>query len=676
MATDRQGAAAGTPPPGWRRWALWIGLPVLALALLLGGGLAFAGPLLRPLVEARAAAALGRPVMIGRLHISPGRIVTVTAGDLTIGNPSGFPEDAPPFARVPRVTLDLDLLAWLRQGVWVLPRIEVERPQIEARALEDGSANYGFDVGAPAGEAAAPEVAPETPRIGALRIVEGQAHVAIARLAADFAVALATEDPPGEEPRIAAEARGTYAGQPIEARLAGGAILSLRDPERPWPVRLEIVNGPTRAVLDGTLREPLALRGADLRLELAGPDMARLQPLTGVPVPGTPPFRIAGRLDYAAGRVRFLGAEGRLGRSDIAGGVIVTTGRERPVVAVEARSRFVDLADLGGFIGAEPGRRPTPGMTPEQRRALRRDQADPRLLPDRPINLPRLLAADIHLDYAAERIEGKDPPFDGLITQFDIVDGVIDVKRLVFPIGGGDLAGRFILTPREGGALHAKGEVELRRVDFGRLMGAAGVRGSGRLGGVGHVEGTGRSLAEILGGGDGALTLVMVGGTLSAVLVDLSGLQFAKALLSALGLPERERIECLIGDFTLRRGILSARTLVLETEGSVVTGGGRVELGGERLDLWLRTQAKHFTVGSLPTPIAVTGTLKDPAVAPEAGELAARAGAAAGLGAILPPLALLPTIQLGVGEDTACETLRSRVRGAGSEGGGSGRGRR
>jgi hypothetical protein len=72
-----------------RRWALWIGVPVLALVLLVGAAVAFAGPLLRPIVEARASAALGRAVSIGRLHIRPGRIVTITADDLTIANPAG-----------------------------------------------------------------------------------------------------------------------------------------------------------------------------------------------------------------------------------------------------------------------------------------------------------------------------------------------------------------------------------------------------------------------------------------------------------------------------------------------------------------------------------------------------------------------------------------------------------
>ena len=153
-----------------------------------------------------------------------------------------------------------------------------------------------------------------------------------------------------------------------------------------------------------------------------------------------------------------------------------------------------------------------------------------------------------------------------------------------------------------------------------------------------------------------------MGGIISSLLADLSGLQFGRALLSALGIPERSRIECLIGDFGLRRGALTIRTLLLDTDSHVVSGSGIAGLGREVLDLRLRTDAKRTAIGSLPTSITITGSFKDPDIQPELGELAGRAGAAVGLGLIFAPLALLPTIQLGVGENSQCEQLTEGSR--------------
>jgi uncharacterized protein involved in outer membrane biogenesis len=622
-------------------------LPLLALGLFIA---LFRWDWLIPLAEARASAALGR-----HLHLDLGRTTTVTLEGLRIGNPPGF-EAEPPFAEVPRVSLDLDAMALLRDRSLVIPTVRLDQPAVAMLSREDEKTNYAFNLG---GDAAS-QPAVQGPQIGALLLRDGKVHTVLAGLRADFTVSLSTEEPAGEPPRLLASAEGRYAGQPITAQLRGGAILNLRDPNQPWPVELTLANGPTRVALRGTVQDPLALRGADLRLDIAGPDMARLAPLTGVPIPPTPPFRVTGRLDYAEGAFRFEEVEGRLGRSDLNGSFAIIPGGERPVLHADLNSRSVDLADLGGFIGATPGRADTPGATPEQRQAVARAEASPRLLPTTPISIPRLRFADIHARYRAAEIKGRGMPFDRMETVLDIEDGVIRLHPIRFGIGRGTLGGEFTLTPREDGALHAKGEIELRRVDISRLMQAAGAGGAGTLGGVGRIEATGRSFSELLGRGDGALTVVTVGGNLSALLVDLSGLQFGNALLSALSIPARTPIECLIGDFALRRGTLTTRTLLLDTESYVVTGGGEASLGREVLDLWLRTDSKRMTIGSLPTPIGITGSFKSPQIRPAVGELAARAGAAAGLGVVFPPLALLPTIQLGVGENNQCEALTEK----------------
>ncbi|MBL6457726.1 AsmA family protein [Belnapia sp. T6] len=635
------------------RWILGLGVPLLAIALLV---VLFRWDWLIPIVEAQASAKLGRPVTIAHLHVSLGRTTTITAEDLKVGNPPGFEGDAP-FAAIPRASIAVDVGAYIKDRSIVIPEIALDRPAVEVIGRADGSNNYSFDLG---GGAASDPSSPG-PRIGNLRITEGQAHVAIAKLRSDFRVAVATEEQQGGESSITARATGTYAAQPINAELKGGALLNLRDAERPWPIQLSLANGPTKVDLHGTVQDPLKLAGADIRLDIAGPDMALLAPLTGVAIPATTPFRVTGKLDYEAGAFRFSDVQGRLGRSDIGGRFSITPGKERPVLDADISSRRVDLADLGGFIGGTPGRVGTPGQTAQQRQALARAEASPRLLPTAPISIPRLRAADIHLRYRAASIEGRSMPFDSLEVNADIENGVIRLHPVSFGIGRGRLAAEGVLTPLENGALRAQVEFDLRRIDISKLMRAAGAGGAGTLGGVGKLDGAGRSLSELLGNGNGGLTLVTVGGNLSSLLVDLSGLQFGNALLSALGIPARTEIECLIADFTLQRGMLDTRSLLLDTDSYVVTGGGKAGLGRETLDLWLRTSSKHFTIGSLPTPIGIGGTFKNPSILPELGELAVRGGAAVGLGILFPPLALLPTIQLGVGENSSCERLTRRA---------------
>ena len=70
-------------------------------------------------------------------------------------------------------------------------------------------------------------------------------------------------------------ASSTDAGQPITGKLVGGAILSLRDKEHPWPVDLAIANGATHVTVKGTLQDPMALAGADVMTILLYLNLAR-----------------------------------------------------------------------------------------------------------------------------------------------------------------------------------------------------------------------------------------------------------------------------------------------------------------------------------------------------------------------------------------------------------------
>lgn len=629
----------------------WAAAPVILLLFLIGF---WSWDWFIPMAERRASAAIGRPVTIGHLHLGLGRTTVVTARDVRIANAPGFPADVP-LAQAERLVARIDLLESWRQGTLVVPEVDIAKPVVEATAQEDGTRNFALDIAAPTPGQTPPLL------IGILRITEGAAHIVLPRLQAELRLAVTTRDEAGAAPRIAADITGTYAGQPISGQALGGAVLALQA-DSPWPISLDLANGPTRISLSGTLADPLALQGANLHLLLRGPDMALLEKLTGVPIPRTPNFSVAGRLDYIEDRFRFTEIVGSVGQSDIGGSLTVGTAGPRVDVEGELHSRRVDLADLGGFIGEEPGRLDTPGQTAEQRSALVRNEASARVLPDEPMNLPKLQSTDIRISYRADSVIGRNVPFDSLRTALEVKEGVVHLRQLALSVGRGQIAGDITLTPAAEGRMQAVGDVQFQRLDLSRLMQATQTfEGAGTLNGRARIEGTGNSLAAILGAGNGTVTLAMSGGNLSALLVDLSGLRLANALLSALGVPGRTAVQCFVGDLVLQRGVVNLRTVLLDTEDVVVVATGNVNLARERLEVRLRSESKSFTIGTLPTAILMSGSFRNPSVAPELGELAARSGAAAGLAVLLAPVAgLLPTIQFGIGEDNRCETMVRR----------------
>jgi AsmA family protein len=211
--------------------------------------------------------------------------------------------------------------------------------------------------------------------------------------------------------------------------------------------------------------------------------------------------------------------------------------------------------------------------------------------------------------------------------------------------------------------MDAKADNTIHHVDIGKLLAAAGLgSGLGAIDGTAKVKGRGASLSGVLAHGDGAFRAVMpLGGNINALLVDLMGIELGRAFFAAIGVPDKEAIRCALADFVLQRGILATRRLEVNTTEHVITGGGRIDLARELLEMAVRTDPKHFTIGSLPTPILISGAFKDLHYAP-APELAVRGGAAIGLGLLFPPAAVLPTVQFGVGEGSPCaEPVKQRT---------------
>ena len=206
-----------------RRWPFVLGCAGVAIGVLVA---VWDWDWFRPLIAHEASAALGRPVTLQHFGLRLGRQTVAVADGVSIANPEGFAQD-PRLATAERLTVTIDTMELLRHRAVVVPDVLIEQPRIAATQTEDGSANYLFPALSSVGNAPGA-------KLGNLRITGGLAHVVLARQRADFNVVLETRDT-GDMPQMAVQAKGTYAGQPINADFVGGTLLSLRDPPRRIP---------------------------------------------------------------------------------------------------------------------------------------------------------------------------------------------------------------------------------------------------------------------------------------------------------------------------------------------------------------------------------------------------------------------------------------------------------
>lgn len=605
-----------------------------------------------PLGE-RATAQLGRGVAIsGPLSIRWGRIVSIHAEGVRVGNPQWAKQ--PDMARFDAI--DVQVRLWpLLAGRVELPALRLIRPRIALEKNAEGEANWKFGDNpraAAAAQAAVPEQRTTFPIIDYLAVEDGRLayHDAQAGIAIDSHIATATGGDPAHE-RVSLSGKGTFKSMPARLALEAGSLLTLRDSSVPYPLRAEASIGATKASVEGTIAEPLKMEGVDLRMALSGPDMAAIFPIFAIPVPPTRAYAIDGHLSRQGDTWTFRDFHGRVGDSDLSGGLSVVTGGARPLLRANLLSQRLALADLAGFIGGKPGQ---PDTTPPGR-----------VLPNQPLNLGKLRAMDADVRFTGARVEAPGLPIDRLEAALRIEDGRARLDPLAFVIAQGSFAGTVELDGRRE-VPRAHLDMEVRRMDLHRFF--AGTRfapqTAGTLAGRIDLAGQGRSTAELLGNADGRATLLMAGGSLSALLVEAIGIDIAKALGLVIGRDQPMAVRCLVADLAATNGTARTRALVLDTADAVVTGQGEINLRNEAMDLTLESHPKDPSPFSARAPIHVGGSLGEPDVGIDAPTEAARGGLAVVLGALLTPLAaLVPFLEPGLGEDQDCGRLIQQARG-------------
>ena len=282
----------------------------------------------------------------------------MTIEGLTIANTEWG--EAPHLAKFEKLKASIDLWQQLN-GRTVLPMVKLFGPDLFLEQRADGEANWTLgepnarrDPGESIAEkAVVPDDRTEFPVIGELAIEDGAFALIDAGRNVDVEGRIDTvtgEGGGGEQVEIFGE--GRFENEAFGIALSAGALTKLREPDLPYPVDLTISLGDTEAMINGTLTRPLALAGVDLNMSISGPNLADMFPITGIPLPPTPPYRLSGDLLRAGGLWRFTDFDGRLGDSDLRGDIKVDLTQDPLFFNADLTTDNLDFDDLAGFIGA------------------------------------------------------------------------------------------------------------------------------------------------------------------------------------------------------------------------------------------------------------------------------------------------------------------------------------
>jgi hypothetical protein len=109
---------------------------------------------------------------------------------------------------------------------------------------------------------------------------------------------------------------------------------------------------------------------------------------------------------------------------------------------------------------------------------------------------------------------------------------------------------------------------------------------------------------------------------------------------------------------------------VIDNKDSLVLAEGEVSLATEQMAITIDANPKDVSIGTLFGDIKLGGTLRNPDINYLSGKSILQTGLAAVLAGIAGPLAALPFIELGGGEDANCTQLVADAKDTGPGRGG------
>ena len=540
----------------------------------------------------------------------------------------------------------------LLSGRVEMPVVQITRPEVVLISTEDGRKSWVLDPDKPESDDGL-----KLPPINQLIIRDGRLFLTNQERDIQLEATVSAREGSDGDAGFHLEGRGTMNGTPLTLEVRGGPFINIRR-DRPYGFTAELSGVGSTLKADGSITRPFDLGQFTATLSLQGRDLADLYLLTGITTPNTPPYRLSGTLTRNDALFTFNDFSGRVGSSDLSGNLRVDKVGDRRRVEADLRSNLLDIDDLAAVLGARP-RVTGSGDT------VATSGAPGKLLPDAPLNVERLRVMDGTLRYRAARVKRNDLDIRQVDLGAELEAGILQLDPVSFDFNRGSLNG----TAR----INANRDVPYTNADF-RLRGyplesiiparngAPTVTGSAL--GRAQLEGSGASVHDFAANSRGTISLVVPQGQMRAAFAELLGINVTAGLGKLLsGDTGTSEIRCAVADFTVRSGVATARTFVIDTTPVLAQGSGTIDLGAETMNLRIDGESKEARLIRLWAPITIEGPLTAPRIGVDGGAVAGQVGLGAAIAALVSPLAaLLPFVDPGLAEDANCGALISSAR--------------
>jgi uncharacterized protein involved in outer membrane biogenesis len=611
-------------------------------------------------------AAIDGDVRVHVLRLHPEIIVE----GFRLANPSWSAEKE--MLQVQRLDVVLSLQSLLRFHL-IFPKVSVDSPYLTLERDATGRANWDFTP--PGKRPPKPSSAAPThiPVIQQLSITAGKLSAADQvrklKFQGQISVQEKRQEASGDETALNLRGNGVLNGKPFDLKIGGGPLIDV-DPSKPYSFDMSVTAADIKLNAHTDIAHPFDLASVRSKFEIKGQDLADIYYLSGLALPNTPPYDIAGTIERENLKFKINDLRGTLGSSDIAGQLAIDTGLDRPKLTAQLTSKQLNFADLAAPLGtqATPQQKTSTLAQPqavEKGRSAAKHPPPPvstaaLLLPDADLQVGRVRAMDANVTFEAASIVTAKLPMKKVRFHLVLDNGRMSFDPLSFTLPQGVFSGT-VAIDAHAAVPQTDIDMKLEHVDLAQFKPQSSKTAplEGQLLGRIRLHGAGTSVHKTAADADGDITLVVPSGEMREALAELAGINLSRGLGLLLAKNEKDTaLRCGVANFHAGDGDLKATTLVIDTTNVLVTGSGQIDLKTEALDLALKGEPKKARLMRLRTPITVRGSLSHPSIGVDAGKLAAQTGGAVALGTLLTPVAaLLAFVDGGLAKDANCSAL-------------------
>jgi len=613
------------------------------------------------------------------LHVRLGLTPTVRLRDVAFANADWG--QGGPMARVGVLEFSVSLRD-LFDGKVLVPRVALTDAQLRFEQLADHRRNWIISD--------PNDTSPSRLRISSLSVTGGQLVYLDHGIPFALHVAVNTFDPAVQDKVKNANAApdnrkyttryafgGTYHDASFSGEALTGDVLSFQESGILFPLRGKLAAGTTRLDVEGTVADVARISAIDVRLRMSGETLANLYPFLLLPLPASPPYRLAGHLTQRGSRYGLDEITGHIGSTDIIGNGAYVEQKPRPLLQAKLHSELLNISDLGPLVGittkssgdAAP---PTQSQTNSRSAAQASEHAKAgervlpagtppgeRLLPKGKFEGGRLKAIDADAELTARRVKAPDKlEVTNVNAVLHLKDGVLALRPFDVDFAGGRFRSSIDLDARQP-ELGIRIDVRAEKLKLAQLLpqspklapSQALIDGRVLLGGHGN------SIADAAAQATGQIGVAVSQGEVSNLLDAAAGLNGGKVITLLVGGDKQIPVRCGATAFDVRAGQGKSRLFVIDTAQSRIDGNGQFDLDHETFDAKIAPQPKHPGILSLRSPVRLYGTFRHPDYELDKAKLALKAGGAIALGLLAPAAALIPLIETGPGADVDCAKL-------------------